>query len=159
MAQRTHDLIPGQVTSSPHSDGGPGVGTVPAWKSGADSMRTVAGRCLRLEGVSRRPTRRSMRGRRVSVGLSGAQPEQCAAEVGDVSPTSDPDVPKDERFRRVGWSGEASDTEGRSQALRCRECGESREEGWVKVVLDTNVFVSGVFFSGSPFEILSAWRD
>ena len=29
----------------------------------------------------------------------------------------------------------------------------------MKVVLDTNVFVSGVFFSGPPFEILSAWRD
>ena len=28
----------------------------------------------------------------------------------------------------------------------------------MKVVLDTNVFVSGVFFSGPPFEILSAWR-
>ncbi len=29
----------------------------------------------------------------------------------------------------------------------------------MKVVLDTNVFVSGVFFSGPPYEILSAWRD
>lgn len=29
----------------------------------------------------------------------------------------------------------------------------------MRVVLDTNVFVSGVFFSGPPFEILSAWRD
>jgi putative PIN family toxin of toxin-antitoxin system len=29
----------------------------------------------------------------------------------------------------------------------------------VKVVLDTNVFVSGVFFNGPPFEILQAWRD
>lgn len=29
----------------------------------------------------------------------------------------------------------------------------------MKVVLDTNVLVSGVFFSGPPFEILSAWRD
>ena len=29
----------------------------------------------------------------------------------------------------------------------------------MKVVLHTNVFVSGVFFSGPPFEILSAWRD
>jgi putative PIN family toxin of toxin-antitoxin system len=29
----------------------------------------------------------------------------------------------------------------------------------VKVVLDTNVFVSGVFFSGLPFQILQAWRD
>jgi putative PIN family toxin of toxin-antitoxin system len=28
----------------------------------------------------------------------------------------------------------------------------------MKVILDTNVFVSGVFFSGPPFEILSAWR-
>jgi putative PIN family toxin of toxin-antitoxin system len=28
----------------------------------------------------------------------------------------------------------------------------------VKVVLDTNVFVSGVFFSGPPFQILEAWR-
>jgi len=29
----------------------------------------------------------------------------------------------------------------------------------VKVVLDTNVFVSGVFFGGPPYEILEAWRD
>jgi putative PIN family toxin of toxin-antitoxin system len=29
----------------------------------------------------------------------------------------------------------------------------------VKVVLDTNVFVSGVFFSGPPFKILQNWRD
>jgi putative PIN family toxin of toxin-antitoxin system len=29
----------------------------------------------------------------------------------------------------------------------------------VKVILDTNVFVSGVFFSGSPHQILKAWRD
>jgi putative PIN family toxin of toxin-antitoxin system len=29
----------------------------------------------------------------------------------------------------------------------------------VKVVLDTNVFISGVFFSGPPFKILQSWRD
>ena len=29
----------------------------------------------------------------------------------------------------------------------------------MKVVLDTNVFISGVFFSGPPSEILNAWRD
>ena len=29
----------------------------------------------------------------------------------------------------------------------------------MKVVLDTNVFISGVFFSGPPFEVLEAWRD
>jgi len=29
----------------------------------------------------------------------------------------------------------------------------------VKVILDTNVFVSGVFFGGPPFQILSAWRN
>ena len=28
----------------------------------------------------------------------------------------------------------------------------------MKVVLDTNVFVSGVFFGGPPFQILLAWR-
>ena len=28
----------------------------------------------------------------------------------------------------------------------------------MKVVLDTNVFVSGVFFSGPPYQILAAWR-
>jgi len=28
----------------------------------------------------------------------------------------------------------------------------------VKIVLDTNVFVSGVFFSGPPHQILQAWR-
>lgn len=29
----------------------------------------------------------------------------------------------------------------------------------MKVVLDTNVFLSGVFFGGPPFLILQAWRD
>jgi putative PIN family toxin of toxin-antitoxin system len=29
----------------------------------------------------------------------------------------------------------------------------------VKVVLDTNVFISGIFFTGPPYDILSAWRD
>jgi putative PIN family toxin of toxin-antitoxin system len=29
----------------------------------------------------------------------------------------------------------------------------------VKIILDTNVFVSGVFFSGPPYQILKAWRD
>lgn len=29
----------------------------------------------------------------------------------------------------------------------------------MKIVLDTNVFVSGVFFSGPPYRILEAWRD
>lgn len=28
----------------------------------------------------------------------------------------------------------------------------------MRVILDTNVFVSGVFFSGPPYEILNAWR-
>ncbi len=28
----------------------------------------------------------------------------------------------------------------------------------MKVVLDTNVFVSGIFFSGPPHQILNAWR-
>jgi predicted nucleic acid-binding protein len=29
----------------------------------------------------------------------------------------------------------------------------------MRIVLDTNVFVSGVFFSGPPYDILNAWRD
>jgi len=29
----------------------------------------------------------------------------------------------------------------------------------VKIVLDTNVFISGVFFTGPPYQILKAWRD
>jgi uncharacterized protein len=29
----------------------------------------------------------------------------------------------------------------------------------VKVVIDTNVFISGVFFSGAPYQVLQAWRD
>jgi len=29
----------------------------------------------------------------------------------------------------------------------------------VKVVIDTNVFVLGIFFSGPPYQILKAWRD
>lgn len=28
----------------------------------------------------------------------------------------------------------------------------------MRVILDTNVFVSGIFFSGPPYEILLAWR-
>jgi putative PIN family toxin of toxin-antitoxin system len=29
----------------------------------------------------------------------------------------------------------------------------------VRVILDTNIFVSGIFFSGPPARILEAWRD
>lgn len=29
----------------------------------------------------------------------------------------------------------------------------------IKVVIDTNVFVSGIFFSGPPSRILKAWQD
>jgi putative PIN family toxin of toxin-antitoxin system len=29
----------------------------------------------------------------------------------------------------------------------------------VKIILDTNVFVSGVFFNGPPYQILEVWRD
>jgi putative PIN family toxin of toxin-antitoxin system len=29
----------------------------------------------------------------------------------------------------------------------------------LKIVLDTNVFISGVFFTGPPYKILKAWRD
>jgi putative PIN family toxin of toxin-antitoxin system len=29
----------------------------------------------------------------------------------------------------------------------------------MRVVLDTNVFVSGVFFSGPPYQILKAWQQ
>jgi predicted nucleic acid-binding protein len=29
----------------------------------------------------------------------------------------------------------------------------------LKVVLDTNVFVSGIFFGGVPGHILTAWRN
>jgi uncharacterized protein len=29
----------------------------------------------------------------------------------------------------------------------------------VKVVIDTNVFISGIFFSGAPYQVLQAWRD
>lgn len=29
----------------------------------------------------------------------------------------------------------------------------------LKVVMDTNVFVSGVFFSGPPYQILQAWQS
>ncbi len=28
----------------------------------------------------------------------------------------------------------------------------------MKLIIDTNVFVSGIFFSGPPFKILDAWR-
>lgn len=28
----------------------------------------------------------------------------------------------------------------------------------MKLIIDTNVFVSGIFFSGTPYEILNAWR-
>lgn len=29
----------------------------------------------------------------------------------------------------------------------------------LKVVMDTNVFVSGVFFSGPPYQIFKAWQS
>jgi len=28
----------------------------------------------------------------------------------------------------------------------------------MRLVVDTNVFISGIFFSGPPYEILNAWR-
>ena len=29
----------------------------------------------------------------------------------------------------------------------------------MKVILDTNVFISGIFFSGPPYQILNEWRN
>lgn len=29
----------------------------------------------------------------------------------------------------------------------------------MRIVLDTNVFISGIFFSGPPFQILRAWKE
>ncbi len=29
----------------------------------------------------------------------------------------------------------------------------------MKIVLDTNVLMSGIFFAGPPYEILRAWRE
>lgn len=29
----------------------------------------------------------------------------------------------------------------------------------MKIVLDTNVLISGIFWSGPPFQILDAWKD
>jgi putative PIN family toxin of toxin-antitoxin system len=29
----------------------------------------------------------------------------------------------------------------------------------MKIVLDTNVFISGIFFTGPPYRILQAWRN
>lgn len=29
----------------------------------------------------------------------------------------------------------------------------------MKIVIDTNVFVSGIFFTGPPYQILESWRD
>lgn len=29
----------------------------------------------------------------------------------------------------------------------------------MRVILDTNVFISGIFFSGPPYQIIKAWRD
>jgi len=29
----------------------------------------------------------------------------------------------------------------------------------LRIILDTNVLISGIFFSGPPYQILQAWRD
>jgi len=29
----------------------------------------------------------------------------------------------------------------------------------MRIILDTNVFISGIFFTGPPYQILKAWRD
>jgi len=29
----------------------------------------------------------------------------------------------------------------------------------MRILLDTNVFISGIFFSGPPAQILKAWKD
>jgi AbrB family looped-hinge helix DNA binding protein len=48
---------------------------------------------------------------------------------------------------------------GRSETIQNhkRYCQGAEQE--VKVVLDTNVFVSGIFFTGPPYQILKAWRN
>jgi predicted nucleic acid-binding protein len=28
----------------------------------------------------------------------------------------------------------------------------------MRLIVDTNVFISGIFFSGPPYDILNAWR-
>jgi len=63
----------------------------PGRKSRTAGTLRCCGPCLRLVGVSRRPTSRSIGKQRASVGLSGVQPERYAAEVGDVASTSDHD--------------------------------------------------------------------
>ena len=29
----------------------------------------------------------------------------------------------------------------------------------MKIIIDTNVFISGIFFTGPPYQILQSWRD
>jgi putative PIN family toxin of toxin-antitoxin system len=29
----------------------------------------------------------------------------------------------------------------------------------MRIILDTNVFISGIFFTGPPYQIVKAWRD
>ena len=56
------------------------------------------------------------------------------------------------------WSPQAS-KKGWIEKIRHLCCGNKGTRLQVKVIVDTNVFISGVFFSGPPHQILNAWRD
>ena len=41
--------------------------------------------------------------------------------------------------------------------IYCNNCNPKEND--MKIILDTNVIISGIFFSGPPSQILEAWRD
>ena len=47
---------------------------------------------------------------------------------------------------------------GRPEALRRRCRDQTRSQATMRIVLDTHVLMSAIFFGGVPFRILDAWR-
>jgi len=55
--------------------------------------------------------------------------------------------------------GPKSGPQGRSEALRYQESSPSIPSSRMRVILDTNVLMSGIFFARPPATILAAWAE
>jgi len=55
--------------------------------------------------------------------------------------------------------GPATGTQGRHEAIGCQEDRRRGARSPMKIVLDTNVLISGIYFSGPPGTFLQAWRS
>ena len=65
----------------------------------------------------------------------------------------------DESVRRIDKGCPQGGEESWHETSRCCGGGQRGSENEVRVVIDTNVLVSGVFFGGLPGRILEAWKE